>query len=88
MSTLVALRRANNITLLTPLTERESDILELAALGLTDKAIANALGISDKTVKTMLVHVYSKLGVGVESGGNPRVLATLYAVKAGMIVMG
>jgi DNA-binding CsgD family transcriptional regulator len=46
------------------LTERERDIAELAARGITDKEIAVALGISARTVMTHLARVYAKLGAG------------------------
>jgi ATP/maltotriose-dependent transcriptional regulator MalT len=45
------------------LTPREHEVLELAALGLSNHAIAVRLAISDHTVKFHLASVYSKLGV-------------------------
>lgn len=45
-----------------PLTERETEVLELAASGLGDKEIAEKLTVSEKTVVHHLEHVYSKLG--------------------------
>lgn len=45
------------------LTDRETDVLALVADGLTNRAVARRLGISEATVKTHLVHVYTKLGV-------------------------
>jgi DNA-binding CsgD family transcriptional regulator len=45
------------------LTPREHEVLELAALGLSNHAIATRLAISDHTVKFHLASVYSKLGV-------------------------
>nr|NIV35302.1 response regulator [Anaerolineae bacterium] len=47
-----------------PLTEREIEVLHLAARGLTNKAIGQALGISDRTVQGHLANIYGKLGVG------------------------
>lgn len=49
------------------LTRRERDVLELLAAGLTDKAIAEALSIGDRTVETHLAHIYTKLGVRTRS---------------------
>ena len=45
------------------LTERELDVLRLVAKGLTNRAIAGRLHLSEATVKTHLVHAYTKLGV-------------------------
>lgn len=45
------------------LTSRELQVLDLVAQGLTNKAIATALHISEATVKTHLLRVFSKLGV-------------------------
>jgi DNA-binding CsgD family transcriptional regulator len=45
------------------LTPREHEVLELAALGLSNHAIAARLAISDHTVKFHLASVYGKLGV-------------------------
>ncbi len=45
------------------LTEREVAVLRLAARGLTNKAIGQTLGISDRTVQGHLANVYGKLDV-------------------------
>lgn len=45
------------------LTERERDVLNLVLVGKANKSIANALAISEQTVKIHLQHVYRKLGV-------------------------
>ena len=46
------------------LTAREIELLELIGQGMTNRAAAKALFISEATVKTHLVHVFQKLGVG------------------------
>jgi DNA-binding NarL/FixJ family response regulator len=46
-----------------PLSERELQVLELIAQGLTNRGIAGRLFISEATVKTHLVHIYTKLDV-------------------------
>jgi DNA-binding NarL/FixJ family response regulator len=46
------------------LTPRESEILELLALGLSNRAIADQLGIRNPTVRAHCVNIYLKLGVG------------------------
>ena len=45
------------------LSGREVQLLELLATGMSNRAIAKQLFISEATVKTHLVHIYSKLGV-------------------------
>lgn len=45
------------------LSVRESEVLQLVAEGASNGLIAQRLYISDATVKSHLVHIYSKLGV-------------------------
>jgi two-component system, NarL family, response regulator LiaR len=45
------------------LTERELDVLRLAARGQTNKQIGAELAISDRTVQNHLANIYAKLGV-------------------------
>lgn len=47
----------------TELTDREIEVLHEIADGNTNKEIANHLCISIATVKTLLINIYSKLGV-------------------------
>jgi LuxR family maltose regulon positive regulatory protein len=46
-----------------PLTDREAEVLELLAAGLTNREIAEELVISTETVKKHAGNIYSKLGV-------------------------
>ena len=46
-----------------PLTKRENEVLKQMALGLTNKEIAKALGISYETIKEHVQHVLQKLDV-------------------------
>jgi DNA-binding NarL/FixJ family response regulator len=63
------------------LTERELDVLRLAARGMTNRAIGNNLGISHRTVQGHLANVYGKLGV------NSRTEAVTEALRRGWIVV-
>lgn len=64
-----------------PLTAREWDVVERVCAGESNAEIATALGMSEKTVKTHLTHVYEKVGVRsrteltVRVGDAPRVAA-------------
>lgn len=62
-----------------PLTQREREILQFAAKGMTNKAIAYQLSISDRTVQTHLLNIYRKFGVG------GRTQMTLHAMSLGLI---
>jgi DNA-binding NarL/FixJ family response regulator len=44
-------------------TEREREVLALAAQGFTARQIGNRLGVRERTVTTHLDHIYRKLGV-------------------------
>jgi DNA-binding NarL/FixJ family response regulator len=61
------------------LTERELEVLTLAAKGYTNKAIARQLKISDRTVQGHLAHVFVKLYAG------SRTEAVMRAVSLGWI---
>jgi ATP/maltotriose-dependent transcriptional regulator MalT len=45
------------------LTAKEREVLTMLASGSANKAIADALFVSQATVKTHLSHIYAKLGV-------------------------
>ncbi|MFQ6101848.1 MAG: response regulator [Anaerolineae bacterium] len=62
-----------------PVTNRELEVLRLAAQGLTNYDIAQRLYISVRTVEAHLTHVYSKLGVG------SRTEAVVHAMQQGWI---
>jgi DNA-binding NarL/FixJ family response regulator len=45
------------------LSERESEVLRLAARGLANKQIGRELGITERTVKVHLGNVFRRIGV-------------------------
>lgn len=56
-------RETANAALPDPLTDREMEVLLLVADGLSNRAIADELVISEGTVKVHARHIYNKLGV-------------------------
>jgi len=62
-----------------PLTDREMEVLQLAAKGYTNKAIAVQLDISDRTVQGHLAHIFDKLQA------DSRTEAVMRAVSLGWI---
>jgi DNA-binding NarL/FixJ family response regulator len=57
-----------------PLTTREQDVLELLSLGLSNKRIAERLGISEHTVKFHVNAIYGKLGASTRTEAVNRAL--------------
>jgi DNA-binding NarL/FixJ family response regulator len=62
-----------------PLTKREKEVLKQLAFGLTNKEIAQALGISYETVKEHVQHVLRKIGV------SDRTQAAVWAVRQQLV---
>ena len=56
------------------LTPREQDVLELLSIGLSNRRIAERLGISDHTVKFHVAAIYGKLGVSGRTAAVNRAL--------------
>lgn len=65
--------------LLSPLTKREQEVLELMAFGLANKEIAHRLSLSTRTVETHIDHVLGKLNAPT------RARAVVEAGKAGLL---
>ena len=61
------------------LTDREREVLQLAAEGRTNKEVANMLNIGLTTVETHRMHILQKLGLH----SVPEVI--IYAVRKGII---
>ncbi len=64
------------------LTEREREVLIVAAEGLTAREMAGRLGVSERTVTTHLARIYGKLGVG------NRMAAIRQAARSGLVSVG
>jgi DNA-binding NarL/FixJ family response regulator len=63
-----------------PISARELEVLELVARGASNREAAERLFISEATVKTHLIHIYSKLGV------NDRAAAVTEAFDRGLLI--
>jgi HD-GYP domain-containing protein (c-di-GMP phosphodiesterase class II)/DNA-binding CsgD family transcriptional regulator len=61
------------------LSERETEVLGLLALGLSTRDVAERLGISPKTCDNHIQHLYAKIGVSSRAG------ATLFALENGLV---
>jgi DNA-binding NarL/FixJ family response regulator len=61
------------------LTSRERDVLAELALGHSNREIARALSVSEKTVKTHVSAILAKLGV------QDRTQAALQAIRTGLV---
>jgi NarL family two-component system response regulator LiaR len=61
-----------------PLTERELEVLKLVAQGLTNQEIAEKLAIGERTARTHVVNILSKLHLA------NRTQAALYALREGL----
>jgi len=64
-----------------PLTEREMEVLKLAAKGISNKGIAEQLFLSPRTVQAHLGNIFNKLGVA------SRTEAVLYGLKRGWFTL-
>ncbi len=62
-----------------PLTKRENEVLKQLAFGLTNKEIAQSLGISYETVKEHVQHILRKIGV------TDRTQAAVWAVRKNLV---
>ncbi len=64
------------------LTQREREVLVVAAEGLTARQIAERLGVRERTITTHLARIYGKLGVG------SRLAAVKLAAQSGLVSIG
>ena len=83
LNTFEAGRQAGNVRLAPPpLTERELEVIRALARGMSDRQIAQSLGISEKTVRNHTSNIYRKLHIF------DRTQAVIYAVREGVIDVG
>jgi DNA-binding NarL/FixJ family response regulator len=73
------LEGGRNEPLSDPLTPRELDVVKLIAEAYTNKQIAEALHVSEKTVESHRANVFSKLGM------RDRVELVRYAIRRGLV---
>ena len=64
-----------------PLSERELEVLDLLAEGLSNKLIAHRLTISEHTVKTHIASILAKLGA------SNRTEAVSQAIRRGLVML-
>jgi DNA-binding NarL/FixJ family response regulator len=76
------LHRPATSSRLTDLTDREHEVLALVAEGLSDRAIAERLWLTQKTVETHVRHILAKLALPPDADHNRRVLAVITYLRA------
>jgi predicted ATPase/DNA-binding CsgD family transcriptional regulator len=73
-----AARAAHAVALPAGLTAREAEVLRLIAQGKSNRAIAEELTLSEKTVANHIAHIFAKTGADNRAG------ATAFAVRQGL----
>jgi len=81
VSRLVGRRR--RVDPLADLTEREREVLGLVAEGLSNRAIASRLFVTERTVEAHVTQIFQKLRLDASPESHRRVLAVLAYLRAG-----
>ena len=79
LSTIEGSGSSGRSELMPPLTDRELEVIRALARGMSDRQIAGALSISEKTVRNHTSNIYRKLHIF------DRTQAVIYAVREGVI---
>ena len=74
--------RASALARIDELTDRESEVLALVAEGCSNRAIAERLVVTRKTVETHVGQIFLKLGLRAVEGEDRRVAAVLAYLRA------
>lgn len=76
------MQRKRRIDPLESLTPREREVLALVAEGLSNKGIAERLGMAERTVETHMARIFGKLGLEEAPDQHRRVLAVLTLLRS------
>ena len=79
VTTSTRMRRTSSRSANSPLTKREMQVLQHVAMGLSNREVGKALGISVETVKEHVQNILRKLDV------NDRTQAAVWAVRQGFV---
>jgi DNA-binding NarL/FixJ family response regulator len=77
------LGRKRRVDPLEELTEREREVLALLAEGLSNRALAARLFVTERTVEAHVTQIFQKLGLEADPESHRRVLAVLAYLRAG-----